>query len=116
MSYDDTDLSDLNRARGALGDTSNDSTTELLTDDHIDAVLMEDGYNLGVAKLAEELAAKYASKPGSVTLPSGLSVSWAYRVAQWNRVATQYRALAALDTAAELPARVSHYAQNVTVW
>lgn len=94
MSYNDTDRSDLNKAREALGDTSNDSA-ELLTDDHISAVLTEQGYNLGVALLAEELAATFARRVGSVRLPSGLAVSWTDRVTNWRRTAAEYRGLAA---------------------
>jgi hypothetical protein len=77
MSYDASDTSELNAARRALGDITED---ELLTDDEIEIVISEQGYNLGVAILAEGLAARYAQEPSSVSLPSGLSVSWAKRV------------------------------------
>jgi hypothetical protein len=39
--------------------------------------------------LAAGLAAQFASQPDRVTLPSGLSVSWSQRLAQWNRIAAQ---------------------------
>ena len=76
MSYDDSDLSELNQARGLLGDTA---TPELFTDDHIEAVVALYGFNIGVGFLARELEARYALKPSSVSLPSGLSVSYARR-------------------------------------
>lgn len=107
MSYDDTDRSDLNKAREALGDTSNDSA-EHFTDDHIVAVLTEQGYNAGLAALASEFAAWAAQQPDRVTLPSGLSISWADRVAQLNRLAAKMLALAAQQTAvAPLSARTA---------
>jgi hypothetical protein len=76
LSYDDTDLSDLNQARGLLGDTS---TVELFTDDHIEAVVELYGFTIGVGFLARELEARFALKPSNVILPSGLSVSYARR-------------------------------------
>lgn len=91
MSYDPTDLSELNQARALLGDTSNVSSTELLTDDHIDAVLSLYDFSLGVAFLADELAVRYAQQPDRVTLPSGLSVAWSARVAAWRALAIQMR-------------------------
>lgn len=78
MSYDDSDLSALNTARALLADTSNDAN-ELLTDDHIEAVLALYGYSSGVAFLARELDMRFARQPSSVSLPSGLSVSYARR-------------------------------------
>jgi hypothetical protein len=112
VSYDDTSLAELDRARSALGDTA---TTELLSDDHIEMIIAEDGYNLGVAMLADELAVRFAQKPGSVRLPSGLSVSWADRVATWRAVAERYRALAAAEVSATtLP--LTSRAATVAVW
>lgn len=75
MSYDDTATDSLNLARGLLGDTSNDSTAELLTDDHIETMIGFYGFNGGVAFLATRLAAQQAQDPKSITLPSGLSFS-----------------------------------------
>lgn len=92
MSYDDTLPADLDKARALIGDTSNDSATELVTDDHIDAVLALYPFNGAVAWLAEELATRFAQKPGSVTLPGGLSVSWSARVSAWQALAKQMRA------------------------
>lgn len=76
MPYDDTLPTDLDKARARLGDTA---ATELLTDDHIEAVLSLYGFNGGVAFLARELDMRFALQPSSVTLPSGLSVSYARR-------------------------------------
>ncbi len=39
-------------------------------------------------EIARGLAARYATKPTNVRLTSGLTVAWAERVAQWNRIAT----------------------------
>ncbi len=74
-----------------LGDTSNDAGTELLTDDHIDAVLALYAYDTALAFMADELAVRFAQQPGSVSLPSGLSVSWAERVKEWRRIADNAR-------------------------
>lgn len=92
MSYDDTLPADLDKARALIGDTSNNAGTELLTDDHVEAVLALYAFSGGVAFLAEELATRFAQQPGSVTLPSGLSVSWSARVSAWQALAKQMRA------------------------
>jgi hypothetical protein len=112
MSYDATDRSDLNKAREALGDTSNDSA-EHFTDDHIVSVLTEQGYNAGLAALASEFAAWAAQQPDRVTFESGLSFSWADRVAQLNRLAAKMLALAAQQTAV---APLSARAATQAVW
>jgi len=113
MSYDPTSTSDRDRARAKLGDTSNDPATELLTDAHMDSVLEQYGYALGVAFMADELAARYAQQPGSVGLPSGLSVSWPERVKNWQRIAAEMRAEA--TRGARTPA-VTSRALNRAVW
>jgi hypothetical protein len=88
MSYDDSLATDTDKVRAFIGDTSNNSATELLTDDHIEAVLsLYTPFASAVAFLASELAVRFAQQPGSVTLPSGLSVSWASRVATWMALA-----------------------------
>lgn len=79
MPYDDELTTDRDKIRALLGDTE---STALLTDAHYDAVLSLYDFNGAVAFLANELAATYARKPGSVTL-YGLSVSWRDRVATW---------------------------------
>jgi hypothetical protein len=90
MSYDDTLPTDMDKARAVLQDI--DTTAELLSDDHIEAVLaMFATFDLAIAFMADELAVRFAQKPGSVTLSSGLSVSWSYRVQQWQRIADNAR-------------------------
>jgi hypothetical protein len=112
VSYDPESVEPLDRARSALGDTG---AVELLTDGHIETIIAQDGYNLAVAVLAEELAAAHARKVGSVTLPSGLSVSWAYRVADWRKTAKDYRALAAAEAGAATSPLTSR-AATLAVW
>lgn len=88
LSYDADLPTDVDKARAMLGDTSNDAATELLTDDHITAVLAWKGsFDAAVGFLAQELASRFAQQPGSVSLPSGLSVSWASRVRTWQDLA-----------------------------
>jgi len=91
MSFDDSLPDDLNRARYLLGDTTNDPATELLTDDAVDAALTLFGYSGGVAFMAEGLAARFAQDPTSVSLPSGLAVSWSERVKYWLGLAERMR-------------------------
>lgn len=79
MSYDDTLTTDKDKARAALGDTSDDAATELLTDAHINAVLGLYGLNGGVAFMANELTMRFGQQPDRVTLPNGLSVGWGKR-------------------------------------
>ena len=109
MSYDDSLPTNTDKARALIGDTSNNAATELLTDDHIDAVLALYTFNPGVAFLAEELAIRYAQKPGSVSLPGGLSVSWPTRVQMWKALAAQMRAGGVTG-----PAVVEPYAGGLT--
>lgn len=92
MPYSDTLETDLDVVRAQLGDTSNNVATELVTDAHITTVLaMFSTVDLALAFLADELAVRYAQEPGSVTLPSGLSVSWSERVKEWRRIADNAR-------------------------
>lgn len=92
MSYSDTLETNLDKARFLLGDTSNNPATELLTDDHIDAVLSLYAFNPAVAFMAEGLAARFAQKVSSVSLPGGLSAAWAERIKNWKDLAAQMRA------------------------
>ncbi len=110
MPYDDSLPTDLDRARALLGDTA---STELLTDDHITAVLGLYAFNGAVAFMAEELATRFAQQPGSVALPSGLSVSWSARVSAWQALAKQMRAGGVVAGAAfsVQPTRNDGYAQ-----
>lgn len=97
MSYDAELPTSRDKARALLGDT--DTSAELLTDAHYSAVLAwKDTFDLAVAFLAQELASKYAQQPGSVTLPSGLSVSWRDRVATWQALANSMGGAATYTT------------------
>lgn len=109
MSYDDTLPTDLDKARALLGDTS---STELLTDDHIEAVLALYPFNSAVAFMAEGLAARFAQNPSSVALPSGLSVSWSERVKYWKGLAEQMRSGGVTSSGAfsRTPTRTDGYA------
>lgn len=84
MSYDETLATDRDVARSLLGDTA----SVLLTDAHIDAVLTFKGsLNAAVAFLAGELVTRFAQQPTSISLPSGLSVSYAGRLSSWQALA-----------------------------
>src|SRR6476661_5671709 len=109
MAYDDTLPTDLDKARFLLGDTS---ASELLTDDHIEAVLGLYPFNSAVAFMAEGLAARFAQNPSSVSLPSGLSVAWSERVKQWKALAQQMRDGGIVGSAAfsHTPTRADGYA------
>ncbi len=112
MSFDDTLVTTLDRVRFLLGDTSNNAATELLTDDHIEAVLALYSYNSAVAFMAEGLAARFAQSPTSVSLPSGLSVAWSARVASWLGLAERMRSggVGASAAFARTPTRTDGYA------
>lgn len=91
MSYDDTLPTDKDKARFLLGDTSNDATTELLSDSTVTSAITNYGYTSGVAFLASGLATRFAQQPGSVSV-GGKSVSWPDRVRRWVELAAQMRA------------------------
>ena len=117
MTYSAISQSSLNLARRALGDTSNDAALELLTDAEIEALIDADGYNLALALLADGLSVRFAQEPGSVSLPSGLSVTWRDRVEEWRLIATRYRALAqTAATLASLDQPVSASVAHRVVW
>lgn len=74
----------ISRVRRAVGDTASPG---LIPDETITAYVNLYGEAGAIRAVAGALAAEYAQKPGSVTLPSGLSVSWAQRVTHWRAVA-----------------------------
>ena len=91
MSFDEELTTERDQARALLGDTTDDSDTELFTDEHIDAVLTWKGsLSAAVAFLASELVTRFAQQPTSVTLPSGLSVSYAGRLSSWQALAASF--------------------------
>ena len=86
MSYTDTLLTDRDKVRFYIGDTSNDATKEKLSDNEIDALLADYPSPLDCAiKCAEALIAKYA---GYVTQTVGsVSVQYSNLVAQYEKLA-----------------------------
>lgn len=109
MSYDDTLPEDRDKARFLLGDTA---STELLADDLYDVVLALYPFNSAVAFMAEGLAARFAQNPSSVSLPSGLAVSWSERVKYWKGLAAQMRSggVTASGAFSRTPTRSDGYA------
>lgn len=93
--FDELLSTSLDYVRDRIGDTAVEPEENALrTDEHIEAVLAAEGSReAAIAFIAKGLAVEYAQKPGQVTLPNGLSVSWAYRVAQWNALAAEMDAL-----------------------
>lgn len=85
MSYDNTLATDRDKVRFYIGDTSNDASTEKLSDNEIDAMLTDYGDPLVCAlKCAEALLAKYA---GSVTQTVGsVSVQYSNLVGQYEKL------------------------------
>lgn len=75
----------ISRVRRAVGDIASPG---LVPDETITAYLDLYGEAGAIRAVAGALAIEYAQKPGSVTLPNGLSVSWASRVSAWQRIAT----------------------------
>ena len=96
-SYDDELPTDLDYVRYRTGDTNVvPATNALRTDEHIEAMLRDHTpREAAISLIAKSLAVEYARKPGRVTLPSGLSVSWEERVDQWNKLAAEMDALVA---------------------
>lgn len=92
FTYNDSLVDAPSRVRSDVGDIA---APGLLPDATYDAVLAAHTSGepavtdeaAATRDIARKLAARYAAKPGSVTLPNGLNVSWAQRVAQWNRIA-----------------------------
>jgi hypothetical protein len=113
MAYDPSHPTDKDKARFALGDTSNIPATELLSDTTINAELGARGYAAGVAFLARGLATRFARKAGSVTLPNGLSMSWPKRVERWQTLAKEMDAQAAHES---VPRAATGRARNIVVW
>lgn len=99
-SYDEEQPSDLDRARGLLGDTAVEPETSALhSDEHIEAVLTREGYALGVAFLADELVTRFGREPIKIA-DDGSSLDFSGRIPAWTALATRMRALAAAATAA----------------
>lgn len=83
--YDDTLPTDRDWVRHELGDT--DIAAPLRQDETYDALILALGKQGALRTVARALASEYARKPSSVSLPSGLSVSWSSRVSNWQAIA-----------------------------
>lgn len=102
--YDELLPTDKDRTRMRLGvtDVSGGATTALISDEHINAVLLDTGaLSLAVMYLARELAVQFAQKPSDITLASGLRLAWRERVSRWMEIAelSQTTASASLSPA-----------------
>jgi hypothetical protein len=107
------------RARHALGLTNvTSAAAAIYSDEHIDAVLARAGSEAaGIAVLADALVQKYAQKPDSVRLTSGLTVSWKERIDAWRELAQRMRARTAAEAAAAQSAGPgSMSVRNEVVW
>lgn len=91
--YDDSLLTDLDKARALLGDT--DTGDPLFGNAHINAVIaIEGSLKAGVAALAEELIARFVQEPVRKTA-NGISVDYSDRLDTWRRIASNARVQAA---------------------
>ena len=74
------------RLRFALGDTNNPG---FIPDETYTATLSLNNQDevASVRQLAGHLAVRFANEPGGIRLPSGLSISYRERVAQWAAIA-----------------------------
>lgn len=97
MAYDPTLATAIDRVRFAVGDTA---ATPLLPDATYTALIATYGESGAAGQAAGALAVLFAQKPGSVTLPNGLSVSWASRVSAWQRIASGAAGVGAVSFAA----------------
>lgn len=89
MAYDDTLPTDKDRVRAILGDT--DTSDELLTDAHIEAVLTAEGsVSAAVAWLADALVARFAQDPVRITA-DGVTLDYSRRIPVWQSLATRER-------------------------
>ena len=88
-SYSDDLTIGLNRARFLLGDT--DTTTALLQDAAILAMLASFDYNEAVAQLAMGLASDAAQDPDSYEADGGLKLVFAQKIKTWQALAKDLR-------------------------
>lgn len=84
----------VSRTRFLLADT--DEADALLTDEGIATFHTLYGVDEGTAKLAGGLLAHYGNEPDTVNLEGAVRVSWANRVAAWQRVIDDLRAYGSL--------------------
>src|SRR4051812_35754580 len=99
-SYDEEQPTNLDKARGLLGDTTVEPESRALhSDEHIEAILTRDGFLLGMAFLADELVARIGQQPVRIA-DDGSSLDFSARIPAWTALATRMRALAASASAA----------------
>ena len=99
-SYNEEQPSNLDKARGLLGDTTVEPETRALhSDEHIEAILVRDGFDLGVAFLADELVTRIGREPVRIA-DDGSSVDFSARIPAWEKLATRMRAAAAAASSA----------------
>jgi hypothetical protein len=116
-SYDEEQPTDLDKARGLLGDTTVDPETSALhSDEHIEAILDRDGFLLGVAFLADELVTRIGREPVKIA-SDGSSLDFSARIPAWQSLGGRMRAqaTAALTTTAS-SAPVSAAASTQACW
>lgn len=113
MSYDDTLATDRDRARSLIGDT--DESAELHSDEHIDAVLTEQGsLGMAVSYLAHELVVRYEQDPISFR-DAGGEFNFSQRLTTWRLLATAYRTVITAQAAASVAAASSSPFSSVAV-
>lgn len=115
-SYDEAQPTDLDKARGLLGDTTVDPETSALhSDEHIDAILTRDGFLLGVAFLADELVTRIGREPVKIA-SDGSSLDFSARIPAWQTLAGRMRAEAAASSATAQAAPISASASTYACW
>lgn len=105
-SYDEEQPTDLDKARGLLGDTTVEPEERALhSDEHITAILARDGFLRGVAFLADELVTRIGQQPVRIA-DDGSSIDFSARIPAWSALASRMRAEATLvDAEASAAAR-----------
>lgn len=116
-SYNEEQPTALDKARGLLGDTTVEPETQALhSDEHIEAILARDGFDLGVAFLADELVTRIGREPVRIS-DDGSSLDFSARIPAWSALATRMRAAAAQATAASAAsAPISAAASTQACW
>lgn len=115
-SYDETALGvPLNYIRWKLADT--DTANPLHTDEHIAAAIAEEGSTeAALISLADELVVRFGREPDRVTLPNGMTVSYAERIKGWTRLVTRQEAQGAAAAVVEQVAVPTTAAPIQGVW
>lgn len=98
--YNELLLTDVDRARSLLGDTTVEPAEDALhSDEHIVAVLDQEGSLAGaVAYLADELVTRFAQEPVKIT-KDGRSLDYSARIPAWQALATRMRTAVAAAAA-----------------